>query len=428
MLKHVFSILSASLLVCCSPVPEPFPAVLENELKITLQRTACLGSCPDYTVTIDGQGNVVFRSQGENFPGEFEVHRSFSSNDGILVSGVHTDKVEPGVVAELLERFREARFFSLKDEYRARITDNPAYILTIDTGTASKTVVDYVGERVGMPRVVTELQEVVDQAAGSARWVDGAEGLVEWLDENNFDFNSEAARSLALEGALNDADDRTILGLISRGADLNATAIHPWSGEEVLLGDELLVASIKRGRADLFTFLATNDWVQRSDKRRLEAMFADNAAGCSAAFVRAFAAQGLAVDSLGEEGQPALAALSSVYFCNRDDEGLVETARALLEAGADPNKRDINGETAIYDVEYLPLLDLLYSAGAIANVADKKGNSPALSSWTDEIVLRHLKEGAPPIGRYYDGRTLREQMEHRPMPQVERWLEENGIE
>ncbi|MEN7538332.1 DUF6438 domain-containing protein [Aurantiacibacter flavus] len=425
MVKLIYSFVALFLLTSCSAYAEPFPEVIDDEVKITLQRTACFGSCPDYTVTIDGQGNVEFRTRGEIFPGEFEVHRSFSRNDGILLSGVHTDEIDPGVVASLLEQFRDAKFFSLNDEYRAQITDSPAYILTIDTGTASKTVVDYVGEEVGMPPVVTQLQEAVDQAAGSARWVDGAEGLVEWLEENNFNFNSDAARSLALEGALEDADDRTIMGIIDRGANLNAMTTHPWSGDEVVLGEELLMAAIERGRADLFTYLARNGWVERSDRRSLEAIFADNAAGCSASLARAFAAQGLSIDSIGEEGQPALAALSSVYLCNRDDEELVATAKALLDLGADPNKRDADGETAIFDVEYLPLLDLLYSHGAVADVIDKAGNSPALSSWTDEIVLRHLMAGARPVGRYYDGRTLWEQMEHRPMPKVEVWLDSN---
>ncbi|MEO9623771.1 MAG: DUF6438 domain-containing protein [Qipengyuania citrea] len=428
MLKLVFSILLINVLGGCSGSAEPFPAVIEDELKITLQRTACFGSCPDYTVTIDGQGNVEFRTRGENYPGEFEVHRSFSQSDGILLAGVHTDKVDPGVVADLVEQFREAEFFSLNDEYRAQITDNPAYILTIDTGTASKTVVDYVGKEVGMPVVVTELQEAVDQAAGSARWVDGADGLVEWLEAKNFDFTSDAARALALEGAFEDADDQTIVELINRGVDLHAMTKHPWARDDAILGAELLVASIHTGRAELFSHLASKGWVERSDRRSLEALFADRAAGCSASLVRTFAAEGLSIDSPGEEGQTALATLSSVYLCNYDNEGLLETARALLELGADPNKRDFEGETALFSVEYLPLLDLLYESGATANVLNNEGHSPALSSWTDEIVLRHLKEGAQPIGRYYDGRTLREQMAHRPMPQVEEWLDANGFD
>lgn len=428
MLKLAFSIVLLSFCVNCTATAEPFPEVIEGEVKITLQRTACFGSCPDYTVTVDGQGNIEFRSRGENFPGEFGVHRSFFPSDGILFAGVHTDQIDPSVVVELVEQFRAAEFFSLHDEYRAQVTDNAAYILTIDTGTASKTVVDYVGQEVGMPAVVTQLQDAVDRAAGSARWIDGEAGLVEWLEESNFDFSSSRARQLALEGALNRADDRTILGLIDRGADLHAMTEHPWRDDEVILGRELLTAAIRNGRADLFTYLARNGWLERSDGRSLEALFADSAAGCSASLVRAFAAQGLAIDTLGEDGQPALAALSSVYLCNRDDDGLVETARALLELGADPNKRDINGETAIFGVEYLPLLDLLYTHGATADVIDKEGNSPALSSWNDEIVLRHLMEGAAPVGRYYDGRTLREQMEYRPMPQVERWLDANGFE
>jgi hypothetical protein len=425
MLRQFAWIIPLTLLASCGVQAEPIQDALNDDFEITLQRTACFGSCPDYTVSIDGSGHIEFRSRAENFPGEAEVHRAFSISDGVLVPGAHTDQIDPEIVRSLVRQFHDADFFELEDEYRALITDNPTYILTINTGTKSKTVIDYVGREVGMPESVTQLQDAVDLAAGSARWIDGAAGLVEWLEARAFDFTSDEARKIVLEGAFYDAADETIIEMIDRGADLDALTAHPWGRDDVVLGKGLLETSIRRGRTELFLYLADAGWVERSEKRVLESIFADKAAGCSASMVRAFARQGLEIDALGEEGQPALAALSSIYLCNRDDEGLVDTARALLELGADPNQRDINGETAIYGVEYLPLLDLLYSHGAEGNVLDKQGISPALSSWTDEIVLRHLQEGARPLGTYFDGRTLREQMKYRPMPMVEQWLRDN---
>jgi hypothetical protein len=422
------------LLPGCSARAEPFPAVIDEEVTITLQRTACFGSCPDYTVTIDGKGNVRFVTRGGDAPDEAAVHRAFARDDGVLVAGAHSDRIDPQVVRDLVARFRAADFFGLKDVYRAAITDNPTYVLTLDTGTRRKTVVDYVGRKAGMPPVVTELEQAVDAAAGTGRWIDGADGLVEWLAARDFDFASAEARGLVLEGAYGEASEATLIGLIERGAALDARTPDRWGRGKVVLGEELVVAAVERGRAGLFSWLAARGWVRAGDRRRLETLFAEQAAGCSAALVQAFASQGLAIDAPGEggdkvlmaeEGETALAALAGSYGC-KDDEARLATAAALLDAGADPNHRDAAGETAVYDVEYLPLLDLLYARGANADVTDKEGNSPALSSWTDAIVLRHLQAGARPVGRYYDGRTLGEQMKHRPMPQVAAWLEAHG--
>lgn len=421
------------LLPGCAARAEPFPEVIDEEVVITLQRTACFGSCPDYTVTIDGKGNVRFVTRGGEAPDEAAVHRAFSRDDGVLVAGAHEDRIDPQVVRDLVAQFRAADFFALEDVYRAQITDNPTYILTLDTGTRRKRVVDYVGRKAGMPAAVTALEQAVDTAAGTGRWIDGADGLVEWLAARGFDFTAPAARGILLEGAYGEASDATLIGMIERGAALDARTPGRRGRGRVVLGEELVRASVERGRAGLFTWLAGQGWVRAADRRGLEMLFAEQAAGCSAALVEAFAAQGLAIDAAGEGGEnvleaeggeTALAALAGSYAC-KDNEARLATAAALLDAGADPNHRDAAGETAVYDVEYLPLLDLLYARGARGDVVSKEGNSPAVSSWTDAIVLRHLQAGARPVGRYYDGRTLREQMKQRPMPQVEAWLKEH---
>ena len=178
---------------------EPFPASADEDVTITLQRTACYGSCPDYTVTIDGKGKVRFATRDAEGPGAAEVHRAFSPDDGVLLSGVHTDSVDPLVVRDLVAKFRASDFFALKDKYVAPITDNPSYVLTFRTGTHTKTVVDYVGEEAGMPASVTALEDAVDRAAGTARWVKGADGLVAYLERTGFDFASPEARDIALE-------------------------------------------------------------------------------------------------------------------------------------------------------------------------------------------------------------------------------------
>ncbi|MBC2663655.1 energy transducer TonB [Novosphingobium flavum] len=38
----------------------PFPTAAPEDVEITLERTACFGTCPDYQVTIRGDGKVRF--------------------------------------------------------------------------------------------------------------------------------------------------------------------------------------------------------------------------------------------------------------------------------------------------------------------------------------------------------------------------------
>lgn len=417
--------LPAILLASCNHA-EPFPTIVGDDVTITLQRTACYGTCPDYTVTIDGKGNVRFATRDSEEPGAAEVHREFSPDDGVLVSGVHTDTIDPQAVRDLVAQFRAADFFALKDEYIASITDSPSYVLTFRAETGSKTVVDYVGQKAGMPASVTALEQAVDRAAGTGRWVRGEEGLIAYLERTGFDFTSSKARDIALEAALGDgAEDSTIIGLLERGAAPDRPANYLRGDRKGPLGKELIMAAVRGGRAALFNWLAARGWVEGTGKRVLETEFAQSAGGCSTELIDTFVADGLAIDASDEEGGTALGELAGSYNCN-DENARLSAAKALLDAGADPNHRDGAGETPIFGVEHLPLLDLLYARGARPDIADKEGNGPVFSSWTDEIVLRHLQAGASAKGHYYDRRTLEQQMVERPMPKVKQWLKDHA--
>src|SRR6478735_8210872 len=149
--RIIFAALGITLLASCNLQGAEFPPVEREKLLISLQRTACYGSCPDYSVAIDGRGNVVFATRAQVDDPVAAVHRAYSSSSGVRVPGTHRTTVTEAQVDQLVERFRAAGFFGLKDEYRADITDSATYIVTIDTGRQRKTVVDYVGASAGMP-------------------------------------------------------------------------------------------------------------------------------------------------------------------------------------------------------------------------------------------------------------------------------------
>jgi hypothetical protein len=411
------------------------PPVDRDKLTITLRRSACYGTCPDYSVTVHGDGRVVFLTEGAT-DAVSGLHRSNAPSSGVLVPGRHEDRIDPAAVDALVQEFREANFFSLRDEYRAGITDNPTYVLVIDTGHGAKTVVDYVGQAAGMPSSVTRLEGEVDRVARTARWVRGAVGLVEALEVGGFDFHSNQAVALMIAG-VDQADESTLTALIERGAPLEIPLrLNPASHTSELAGRVLLREAILFGRPSLFRALVERGWLERSGRVNASIAFAQGAAGCNPAMVDVAFSSGVPVDPPPAQRRPlnatddyadydrqnsALANLATSYRCH-DEASRIAVAEHLLAHGADPNRRNVDGQTAIYGVENLNLVNLLLAHGADARVPGYDGNSVVFGSWTDAIVLRLLQAGASPEGHYYDGLTLAQQTRERNMPMTAAWL------
>ncbi len=147
-LRLLFGVL---VLAACAPVANP---VNQTPVLITLSRTACYGFCPVYSVSISGEGEVIYNGRGF-----------------VNVVGEQRARIEPGDVANLLARFDAIGFSNLRDAYRAQITDLPTYTITLERGGQRKSVLDYGGVGAGMPEAVRGLQDEIDRVAGTARWV-----------------------------------------------------------------------------------------------------------------------------------------------------------------------------------------------------------------------------------------------------------------
>lgn len=125
-----------------------------SNVEIRLNRGVCFGFCPDYTVTINGEGQV--RYEGRRF---------------VNVRGERTATIPREDVARLVARFDEIGFDRLNDAYRAQVSDLPSYTVTLTRDGRTKTVVDYGGTGAGMPASVRALQDEIDRVAGTAQWV-----------------------------------------------------------------------------------------------------------------------------------------------------------------------------------------------------------------------------------------------------------------
>jgi hypothetical protein len=126
---------------------------------ISLQRTACDGPCPVYTVKIDARGRVTY--EGEKF---------------VRVVGRQIGRIDKSVVAKLLALAERIHFFDMRNAYRVidnsdgsttMGTDLPTKIVTVTMNRRTKRVEDHVGA----PDALKEFEEAIDEAAGTQRWV-----------------------------------------------------------------------------------------------------------------------------------------------------------------------------------------------------------------------------------------------------------------
>jgi hypothetical protein len=149
----------------CGPAPSQPDGYRPDEVRITLQRTSCFGTCPIYTITVTGDGAVKY--SGSRFVG---------------VIGAQQSRITPEQVAKLASAFLEAHFFDAMDKYDGSemlvyrdghyermitsISDVPSQVLTFELGARKKTVV----LRDKYPADLGKLADLVDEITQSKRW------------------------------------------------------------------------------------------------------------------------------------------------------------------------------------------------------------------------------------------------------------------
>jgi hypothetical protein len=136
----------------------PKPQDLSNVV-ITLERTACFGRCPVYSLTIFGNGRVEY--YGEEY---------------VEITGTQTAQITQDEVRELVDVFYRIKYFNLHDEYRFEfsihgvwisVTDQPTEITSITINGFRKQVLDYYAA----PEKLKDLEDKIDEIAGTERWI-----------------------------------------------------------------------------------------------------------------------------------------------------------------------------------------------------------------------------------------------------------------
>ena len=119
---------------------------------ITLQRTPCLGACPAYVVTLQGDGTVFYKGV---------QHAPFI--------GTRQGKIAPAEVQRLVAAFDAAGFWGLLDSYTGGPTDQPSVITTLVAGGRQKMINDYGGSPAAPP-ALRALESQIDSVVNTAQW------------------------------------------------------------------------------------------------------------------------------------------------------------------------------------------------------------------------------------------------------------------
>ena len=404
---------------------ELFPTT--NDLSgvvMTLSRSRCWGFCPAYSVEIHGDGSVIYK--GESY---------------VVVTGEHRDHLSPEQVSEILEAFRKADYFSLKDKYSYGVTDQAAYRTSLQIDQIKKAVTDYVGGEAGMPDEVSDLEVTIDRVVGTVKWIRGTTDTIQVLKEEGWDFKSpEAAKVLAR--AVQDGRSTLVKDLLAEGVALTGRneAGNSALSAATLQGDaetvralvragagkdnpdmktEALAGAAQSGDAELVRLLLDYGGdpkrVIHSDGRFFTVLMAAASSGVPEV-VEMILAQHPDVNALDQQGRTALwyiwsqTALSTFGMpkAHGHEERHADRARVLhllVRAGADVNSQDEHGNAVLHTARWANIARALVEEGANVNIQNKNGETPLMTTFSLDLAKLLVAAGADIDGLNYQWRT-----------------------
>lgn len=127
---------------------------------LTLERTACFGACPIYTVTVYDDGTVVY--QGERF---------------VDVTGEQTLQIDPATVDRMVQAFVDAGYFGWDEAYDTQtVTDQPTIITSVTHDGETHRIVRYAGDS-SAPMELPFLETWIDLMTYASSWTGASPDL-----------------------------------------------------------------------------------------------------------------------------------------------------------------------------------------------------------------------------------------------------------
>ena len=396
-------------------------------LVIALRRTACFGTCPDYRVEIQADGQVTYHG-----------------NAFVLVTGTYRWRVSSAAVTNLIELLRRADFFKLDGYYRLNASDLPTYVTRVSLGTKDKFVLNYGGSGMGgaaastsfggpgpnMPSVVTEIEYAIDKAVDDASWIKGDEKTIPRLEAAHWNFQSKAAGQ-ALNMLIADCNSSLARQFLAKGAPVDehgkgwiggstpAAAAHcadldlvrELIAKGTLNGPKerkaFFLSSVDSGNPEMVAIALKyfrNLKVRDEEGKPLLSIAADATSSTDDAAVKPtydpakvismLVAKKADVNAKDSDGNTALFEASSE-----------DVVRVLINAGADPNARNSNGKTPLFDHYFAEPKRALLQAGADVTIRDKFGENALFDQNSAEAVRILIAAGADVNATAHNGHT-----------------------
>jgi hypothetical protein len=137
---------------------------IPDDTLISMQRGNCeVMECPVYRVVVFANGDVVWQGRGRVFK-----------------LGVALGRIERDQIRTLIRRFESIDYFHLENIYgyrgagcRSSAPYKPIVITSLSMGGVSKTLSHDVGCVGDVSQTLTDLENEIDNAAGTARWTAG---------------------------------------------------------------------------------------------------------------------------------------------------------------------------------------------------------------------------------------------------------------
>lgn len=276
---------------------------------LVLEREGCYGFCPSYTITVFKDGRVVWRGK-----------------EYVRVKGKAHSRISKSIAAKLFEDAHTADFFQLQDTYSGNCaTDGPDENIVLRENGRLKRINTYCAA----PSELYRLEDAIDEATNSVAWIFIEGPTLEKL---------LTSRSLTMlkDGAnyMNGAIDW------DRGDVVRVLAKHGFrvDGHE-LNGENYLMTAVRDGKYEAAKALLEAGANPTLRDERTQETPAINAGFREARIVKLFLDRNVPLDDTDQNGRTML--------MNAASQGHVDAVRLIVEAGANVNARNAQGQTAI---------------------------------------------------------------------------------